>query len=46
VIAACQCFHDQDNSGRGPLMATVLDYVAARSWVASEPANHGVRSRK
>jgi len=33
VIAACQCFHDQDNSGRGPLMATLLDYVAAKSWV-------------
>ena len=34
VIAACQCFHDQDNSGRGPWMATLLDYVAAKSWVA------------
>lgn len=34
VIAACQCFHDQDNSGRGPLMATVLDYAAAKSWAA------------
>src|SRR5262245_14520242 len=34
VIAACQCFHDQDRSGRGPLMATVLDYAAAKSWVA------------
>lgn len=33
VIAACQCFHDQDGSGRGPLMATMLDYVAAKSWV-------------
>ncbi len=31
VIAACQCFHDQDNSGRGALMATVLDYAAAKS---------------
>ena len=29
VIAACQCLHDVDNSGRGPLMATVLDYAAA-----------------
>lgn len=36
VIAACQCFHDSDNSGRGPLMATVLDYAAAKSWM---PAN-------
>jgi CubicO group peptidase (beta-lactamase class C family) len=34
VLAACQCFHDVDNSGRGPLMATVLDYAAARSWAA------------
>lgn len=34
VIAACQCFHDQDRSGRGPLMATVLDYAATKSWVA------------
>jgi hypothetical protein len=33
VIAACQCFHDQDRSGRGPLMATVLDYAAGKSWV-------------
>ncbi|MEO6005798.1 MAG: serine hydrolase [Opitutus sp.] len=30
VIAACQCFHDQDNSGRGVLMATVLEYAAAK----------------
>lgn len=34
VIAACQCFHDADSSGRGPLMATVLDYAAAKAWVA------------
>jgi len=34
VIAACQCFHDQDNSGRGPLMATVLNYAAGKSWLA------------
>lgn len=33
VIAACQCLHDVDNSGRGPLMATLLDYAAAKSWV-------------
>jgi hypothetical protein len=33
VIAACQCFHDQDNSGRGAMMATVLDYAAAKTWV-------------
>jgi len=32
VIAACQCFHDQDNSGRGPLMDTVLSYAAEREW--------------
>jgi hypothetical protein len=36
VIAACQCFHDQDNSGRGPLMATLLDYAATRSWWAGD----------
>lgn len=35
VIAACQCFHDQDNSGRGALMATVLDYAAAKSWAGN-----------
>jgi hypothetical protein len=34
VIAACQCFHDQDNSGRGPLMATVLHYAATKPWMA------------
>ena len=32
VIAACQCFHDQDNSGRGPLMETLLDYASERKW--------------
>lgn len=34
VIAACQCFHDQDNSGRGPMMATVLHYAATKPWMA------------
>lgn len=34
VIAACQCFHDQDNSGRGVLMATVLHYAATKPWMA------------
>ncbi len=32
VIAACQCFHDQDRSGRGPLMPTVISYAAEREW--------------
>jgi hypothetical protein len=32
VIAACQCFHDRDNSGRGPLMPAVLDYAMAGNW--------------
>ena len=36
VIAACQCFHDQDNSGRGVLMATALEYAAAKTWVAGK----------
>jgi hypothetical protein len=37
VIAACQCFHDQDRSGRGPLMGTVLNYAAARKWYSAKP---------
>jgi RNA polymerase sigma factor (sigma-70 family) len=32
VLAACQCFHDRDNSGRGPLMQTVLSYAMERKW--------------
>ena len=32
VIAACQCFHDQDRSGRGPLMETLIDYASERKW--------------
>lgn len=35
VLAAAQCFHDQDGSGRGPLMPTLLKYAAARQWVTS-----------
>ena len=27
VIAASQCFHDQDGSGRGPLMESIISYV-------------------
>jgi hypothetical protein len=34
VLAACQCFHDRDNSGRGPLMQTVLTYAAEKKWYA------------
>ncbi len=32
VIAACQCFHDQDGSGRGILMEAAIVYVADRQW--------------
>jgi hypothetical protein len=32
VIAACQCFHDRDGSGRGPLMATAIEYAAVKRW--------------
>ena len=32
IIAACQCFHDQDESGRGPLMPAVLTYAMAGKW--------------
>lgn len=32
VIAACQCFHDQDGSGRGILMETVINYAAEKKW--------------
>lgn len=32
VIAACQCFHDQDGSGRGILMETAVTYAADRQW--------------
>lgn len=35
IIAAAQCFHDQDGSGRGPLMQSVLQYTAERNWVAA-----------
>src|SRR5436190_4275139 len=27
VVAACQCFHDQDGSGRGILMETTINYA-------------------
>jgi len=32
VIAACQCFHDQDRSGRGPLMETLITYSEEKKW--------------
>jgi beta-lactamase regulating signal transducer with metallopeptidase domain len=38
IIAAAQCFHDQDGSGRGPLMITLLKYAAARAWFAPDAA--------
>jgi hypothetical protein len=34
VLAACQCFHDQDHSGRGPMMRTLVTYAADRHWYA------------
>jgi hypothetical protein len=32
IIAACQCFHDQDRSGRGVLMPSLLTYAFERKW--------------
>ena len=32
VIAACQCFHDRDKSGRGPLMDSVITYATEKKW--------------
>lgn len=32
VIAAAQCFHDRDNSGRGILMETTITYAAEKKW--------------
>jgi hypothetical protein len=32
IIAACQCFHDQDESGRAALMPAVLSYAMAGKW--------------
>ena len=31
VIAALQCFHDRDGSGRGPLMESVISYALTKS---------------
>jgi len=36
VIAACQCFHDRDRSGRGPLMQTVINYAADKKWYVAK----------
>ena len=33
VIAAFQCFHDRDGSGRGPLMESTISYALKKSWV-------------
>jgi hypothetical protein len=38
ILAAAQCFHDQDHSGRGPLMPTLLQYAAAKQWFAASAA--------
>lgn len=32
VIAASQCFHDRDGSGRGPLMESVISYALNKLW--------------
>ena len=32
VVAACQCFHDQDGSGRGILMETTINYAMEGRW--------------
>jgi RNA polymerase sigma factor (sigma-70 family) len=32
VLAACQCFHDRDKSGRGVLMPTLISYAAEKEW--------------
>ena len=36
VIAACQCFHDQDRSGRGVLMPPLLTYAAEKKWYVAK----------
>jgi hypothetical protein len=36
VIAACQCFHDQDNSGRGPMMPAAVTYAMAGKWYSAK----------
>lgn len=36
VIAGLQCFHDQDGSGRGPLMESVISYALAKSWATED----------
>jgi RNA polymerase sigma factor (sigma-70 family) len=36
VIAACQCFHDRDNSKRGILMPTLVSYAAEREWYSAK----------
>jgi len=40
IIAAAQCFHDKDGSGRGPLMITLLKYAAARTWFTQDAVLH------
>jgi hypothetical protein len=34
VLAACQCFHDRDNSKRGPMMETLMSYAIDKHWFA------------
>ena len=36
VIAASQCLHDRDSSGRGPLMESVISYALTKSWATED----------
>ena len=36
VIAACQCFHDRDKSGRGILMPSLVSYAAEKEWYTAK----------
>jgi len=36
VLAACQCFHDRDKSGRGPLMESTINYAKERQWFGTK----------
>ena len=36
VLAACQCFHDQDGSGRGSMMDPLITYAAEREWYSAK----------
>jgi hypothetical protein len=36
VLAACQCFHDRDKSGRGPLMESTINYATEKRWFGAK----------